>query len=63
MTGVEKKKEKMENLILFQTVRNSYGEVGSEWQRKLKNRENLIHTDEFTFHEIKIFLMKNSFSK
>ena len=53
----------MQNLIVFQTVTNSDGEFGSEWQKKLKDKENFIVVDEFTVHKIKIFLMKNSFSK
>ena len=55
--------EKMQNFILFQTVTDSDGEFGSEWRKKLKNKENLIHADKFTFHKIKIFLMKKSSSK
>ena len=50
----------MQNLIVFQTVLNSDGEFGFEWQKKLKNKTNLIHADEFAFHKIKIFLMKHS---
>ena len=53
----------MQNLIVFQTVTNSDGEFRSEWQRKLKNKENFIVAGEFTFHKMKIFLIKNSFSK
>ena len=53
----------MQNLIVFQTVPNSDEEFGFEWRKKLKNKENLIHADKFTFHKIKIFLMKNSSSK
>ena len=52
----------MQNLIVFRTVANSGGEFGSERRKKLKNMENLIHADEFTFHKIKIFLIKNSSS-
>ena len=36
---------------------------GFERRKKLKNKENLIHADEFTFHKIKIFLMKNTSSE
>ena len=52
--------EKMQNLILFETVTDSDGEFWFEWRKKLKNRENLIHADKFTFHKIKVFFMKNS---
>ena len=52
--------EKMQNLILFQTDTNSDGEFGSERRKKLKNKANFIVAGEFTFHKIKIFLMKNS---
>ena len=51
----------MQNLILFRTVRNSYGEVGSERQRKLKHEENLIHADKFTLDKLKFFLSKIHF--
>ena len=53
----------MRNWILFQTDTYSGGEPGSEQQKKLKNKENLIHADEFSFDKIKIFLMKNSSSE
>ena len=53
----------MQNLILFRTVTNSDGEFRSERQKKLKNKENLIHADEFSFHKIKIVFMKNSLSE
>ena len=43
----------MQNLILFQTVSNSDGEFGSELQKKLKNKKNLIRADKFSFHKIK----------
>ena len=33
--------EKMQNLILFETVTDSDGEFWFEWRKKLKNRENL----------------------
>ena len=55
--------EQMQNWILYQTVINSDGEFRSEWQKKLKNKKKFIRADEFTFHKIKIFLIKNSFSK
>ena len=50
----------MQNLILFQTVTNSGGEFVSQSHKKLKNKENLIRAREFSFHKIKIFMMKNS---
>ena len=53
----------MQNLIVFQTVTNSDGEFWSERQKKLKNKENFIHGDKFTFHKIKIFLVENSSSE
>ena len=53
----------MQNLILFQTVANSDREFDSQPQKKLKNKENLLHADEFTFHKIKIFLIKSSSSE
>ena len=53
----------MQNWILFETVTNSDRKFGSERQKKLKNKENLIRADEFVFHKIKIFLIKNSSSK
>ena len=46
----------MHNLILFHTVTNSDGELLSKPHNKLKNKENLIHADAFSFHKIKIFL-------
>ena len=52
----------MQNLIVFQTVLNSDGEFGFEWQKKLKSKANFILGHEFTFHKIKVFLMKNSAS-
>ena len=48
----------MHNLILFQTVTNSDGELLFEPNNKLKNKENLIHADAFSFHKIKIFFIK-----
>ena len=53
----------MQNLILFQTVTNSDREYGSKRQKKLKNKENLIHADEFTFQKMKIYHIKNSLSQ
>ena len=53
----------MQNLILFHTVRNSGGEFMSQPQKKLKNKENLIHADEFSFEKMKIFLIKSSSSE
>ena len=53
----------MQNWFLFQTVTNSHGEFVFERDTKLKNKENLIHADEFTFHKIKIFLIKTSSSE
>ena len=53
----------MRNWILFRTVTNSDGEFRSERQKKMKNKENLIHADEFNFDKIKIFFMKNSSSE
>ena len=53
----------MQNWILFQTVTNSAGEFGSQPHKKLKNKENLIHADEFSFEKMKIFLIKSSSSE
>ena len=53
----------MQNLIVFETVTNSDGEFWSERQKKLKSKANFIRADEFTFHKIKVFLMKNSASE
>ena len=50
----------MQNLILFQTVWNSDPEFGSQLHKKMKNKENFIRADEFSFDKFKIFLMKNS---
>ena len=44
----------MQNLILFQTVTNWDWELGSGRQKKMKNKGNLIHADEFSFHIIQI---------
>ena len=53
----------MQNLIVFQTAINSDGEFWSERQKQLKSKANFIVGDEFTFHKIKVFLMKNSASE
>ena len=53
----------MQNWILFQTVTNAAREFGSQAKKKLKNKENFIRADEFIFHKIKIFLIKNSSSE
>ena len=50
----------MQNLLLFQIVTNSDGEFVSQPHPKLKNKENFIRADEFSFHKIKIYIMKNS---
>ena len=52
----------MQNWILFRSVTNSDGEFGSKRQKKMKNEENFIHADEFSFGKMKIFLMKTSSS-
>ena len=53
----------MQIWFLFQTFTNRDGEFVSERQQKLKNNENLIHADEFSFHKMKIFLIKTSSSE
>ena len=53
----------MHDGILFQTVKNSDGEFASERQKKLKNKENLIRADVFSFEKMKIFLIKSSSSE
>ena len=53
----------MQNLILFQTVTNWDRQFGSQPQKKLKNKENFIHADEFSFEKMKIFLIKSSSSE
>ena len=63
MVRVEQKNEEIQNWILFQTVTNLNAEFECERRKKLKNRENLIHAEEFSLDKIKIFLMKNSLSK
>ena len=50
----------MQNWILFQTVINSDREFVSEPHKKVKNKENFIRADEFSFEKMKTFLMKNS---
>ena len=50
----------MYNLFLFQTATNSYREFSTQLHKKLKNKENFIRADEFTFHKNKIFLIKSS---
>ena len=57
---VEEGKEEMQNSILFQTGTNWGWEFVSQMRKKLKNGENLIGADEFIYHKIKIFLIKNS---
>ena len=51
----------MQKWIPFQTVTNSDGEFMRQPNKKLKNEEDCICADEFSFHIIKIFLMKGSF--
>ena len=53
----------MQNLILFQNVTNLDRELVSQPREKLKNKEQLIHADEFSFHEIKSFLIKSPSSE
>ena len=60
---VEEVKEEMQNLILFQTVTNSDGEFATQLHKILKNKENFIRANEFTFHKIKIFLIEISSSE
>ena len=50
----------MQNWILFHTVTNSDREFVSQPHKKLKNKENLIHAYEYSFENMKIFLIKNS---
>ena len=57
---VEEEKEKMQNSILFQTVTNWDRGFRSQLHKKLKNKDNFIRADEFSFRKIKMFLMKNS---
>ena len=52
----------MQNLILYHTVTNSGGEFMSQPHMKLKNKENWIQADEFSFEKMKIFLIKTSSS-
>ena len=53
----------MQNLILFQTITNSDGEFVSQPHKKMKNKENFIHADEFSIHKIKIVLNKSPSSE
>ena len=53
----------MQNWILFQTVTTSDREFVSQPHKKLKNKENWIDADEFSFEKMKIFLIKKSCSK
>ena len=50
----------MQNLNFFQIITYPHGEIGSERHKKLKNQKNLIRAREFSFHKIKIFIIKNS---
>ena len=63
MVRVEKEKEVMQNSILFQTVKISDEEFGSQASKKLKNKENSIRAEGFSFEKVKISLMKNSSSE
>ena len=63
MLRVEEEKEEMQNWIFYLTLTNSDREFLSEPHNKLKNNENCIDADEFSFQKIKIFLKKNSSSK
>ena len=56
---IEEETDDIQNVILFQTVANSHGEFVSESKKKLKNKENLIDADEFSFHKIKIVRIKS----
>ena len=53
----------MQNWIVFETVTDSYREFAAKRQKKLKRKENFISGEDFSFHEMKIFPMKNSCSK
>ena len=53
----------MQKLILFQTVINSDGEFVSQPHKKPKNKEHIIHVEEFSFEKMKIFLIKSSSSE
>ena len=53
----------MQNSILFQTGTNWGWEFESQLRKKLKNKENWIDADEFSFEKMKIFLIKKSCSK
>ena len=63
MLRVEEEKEEMQNWILFQTVPNWDREFVSQPHKRLKNKENWIDADEFSFEKMKIFLIKKSCSK
>ena len=60
--SVEENSERMQNLILFQTVTNSDVKFGFERENKLKNKQNFIRGADFSFYEMKIFPIKNSSS-
>ena len=60
---VEEEKEESQNWIVFQTVANGNREFGFEGQKKMKNKGNLIHADEFSFHKIKILFLKSPSSE
>ena len=49
----------MQNWILFETITNWDRELGSGRQKKMKNKGNLIHADEFSFNIIKIVFIKS----
>ena len=53
----------MQNWILFQTVMNIDREFSSQLHKKLKNKENFIRGEDFSFYEMKICLMKDWFSE
>ena len=53
----------MQNWILFQTVTDSDGEFVSQPDKKLKNKQNFIGADGFSFEKMKIFLIKSSWWK
>ena len=60
MLRVEEENEEMQNWILFQSVISSDREFVFEPHKKVKNKENFIRADEFSFEKMKTFLMKNS---
>ena len=49
----------MQNWILVQTVTNLAREFGSQPQKKLKNKQNFIRGEDFSFYEMKMFPLKN----